>query len=204
MPEQVHHGPLHLQRYLTTCSDELAKALQASVEHPITIVSSLQCACRQSIILHRKQPPPPPAPQTLAQDVEERTAAVRRRNVESGRGETLPGLDQNGPGERRVACRFFSLKINDEEAVLHAFCRRCDKRILVFDRALYWGLKRDTTVTPQTFPYRCSCGSHTFEVALGLVYPEEAMDENDLEMITVAVRCASCAEVALILEDEAT
>jgi hypothetical protein len=59
---------------------------------------------------------------------------------------------------------------------------------MIFDRALYWGTRRENGHTAQTFPYRCSCGGHTFEIALGFEYLPEALDENDIETITAAVR----------------
>jgi len=41
-------------------------------------------------------------------------------------------------------------------------------------------------------------------VVIGFNYPDEALDENDIDTITVAVRCASCNEVAIVFDDEAT
>src|SRR5206468_4184363 len=111
-----------------------------------------------------------------------RTAEARRRNIESSRSQkpAANGADK-ADSDRRVICRFFSMTTNDEDGIVHAFCKRCDRMILVYDRALYWGVKRRANVIPATYPYKCSCGSHTFEVSLGLSYPDEALDENDVD-----------------------
>ncbi|MCY3018681.1 MAG: hypothetical protein NTW87_06585 [Planctomycetota bacterium] len=210
MAEKDWRGPLHLQRYLASCTDAMADVVRSAVGHPVSLVSSLQCQCAPTVILpkSRKSESRPPSVRAKDDAVQKRTAEVRRRNLESTRvmpaqppaGNALP----QGTEERRQACRFFELQMNDEDGIVHAYCRRCERMILVYDRALYWGVKRETGVVPPTYPYLCSCGSHTFEMAIGLHYQDDALDENDLEMITVAVRCASCNEIALVFDDEAT
>lgn len=166
-------GPLHLQRYLTDCGDELTHIIRTSVTHPTSIVHAIHCECTPSVIIN---------------------LAARQKEKEAARGNS----------DRRVACRFFNVKTNDEEGIVHLHCRRCHRMILAYDRALYWGVKRKPGSLTETYPHMCSCGSHTFEVAVGFAYPHEALDENDLDTITIAVRCASCSEVAIIFDDEAT
>lgn len=211
----VHGGPLHLQRHLAPCSGPLAQAIRSSAQHQVDVVLSLQCHCSITAQVPGKHDSGlhPPPPHTTDGHVEKRTSVIRRRNIESGSARAAGAQASSPAGEPDPSgkaaeplkpCCFFLLQLNDEEGVVHAYCRRCNRRIIVYDRALYWGLKRQNGQAPPTYPYKCSCGSHTFEVALGLEYPPEALDENDLETITIAVRCAGCGEVAVIFEDEAT
>jgi hypothetical protein len=189
-------GPLHLQRYLGPCNDALEGVVRSSVHHPVSIVKSVHCQCAPSG-LHR-------AIRTdSGRPIGDRRTEIRKRlestrNAEGQAGEKKPDSD------RRVACRFFSMQLNDEEGVIHATCRRCDKRVILYDRALYWGVKRKSNVPPEVYPYKCTCGSHAFEIAMGFEYPADILDENDLNTITVAVRCASCNEIAVVFDDEAT
>jgi hypothetical protein len=201
MDEKKHpDGPLHLQRSLTECTEALVNIIRQSVDHPVTLIRSLHCECMPSGIMRAVKPP-----QTT---IEQRTAPIRQKNIESSRrmkvedGST-PDKPASG-SERRLACRFFALQLNDEEGVVHSLCRRCNKLVLLYDRALYWGIKRQSRETPETFPYKCSCGGHAFEVGVAFEYPDEALDENDLTTITIAVRCASCGEMAVVFDDEAT
>lgn len=215
MAEHKHHGPLHLSRYLTVATDAIAKAISSAVSHPLSVVKDLACHCTQTVVLQaRKKIDVHQVPPHVASEVEKRTSEVRRRNIESARSQpqssaacsSQPSDAAQGSTHKdtRAACRFFSLQVNDEEGIVHAYCRRCNRMVLVYDRALYWGVKRPSGAKPQTYPYKCSCGGHTFEVGLGFEYPEDALDENDLTTITVAVRCASCNEVAIVFDDEAT
>jgi len=162
------------------------------------MVSSLRCRCVVSGMM--------PVVSAPTNTIALRTADARRRNIESSRSKIELSTSGEKPSadDRRMDCRFFSLRSNDEEAVYHSYCRRCDKRILIFDRVLYWGTKRQSGISPPTYPHRCCCGSHTFEIAIGMTYPEEALDDNDLDLITIAVRCASCNEIAVVFDDEAT
>ena len=189
-------GPLHLQRFLTASPDDVARIIRNSVGHPVSLVSSLHCQCISTGQMRAVNP--------VASPIDQRTVEARRKNIESSRSKiTLtPGADSEE--DRRRACRFFSLRNNDEEGIVHSFCRRCNRMVLVYDRALYWGIKRVNATPPETYPYKCSCGSHMFEVTVGLNYPDEALDENDIDTITIAVRCASCNEIAIVFDDEAT
>ena len=197
MADKTYSGPLHLQRYLSPCTDSIADILRSSIGHPISIVHSLHCQCQPSGIMKAAVPPP-----KSGSEAQHRTAEARKRNIQSSRIIKAGELEKED--DRRMICRFFSMNTNDEDGIVHTFCKRCERMILVYDRALYWGIKRKANVIPTTYPYKCSCGSHTFEVAVGLSYPDEALDENDVDMITIAVRCASCAEVAIVFDDEAT
>jgi hypothetical protein len=189
-------GPLHLQRYLMPTSDKIAEVIRSSVGHPVNLVSSLHCQCISTGVMRAINP--------AANPIDQRTAEARRKNIESSRARIDLRAEDREEDDRRRTCRFFSLRINDEEGIVHSFCRRCNRMVLVYDRALYWGIKRDKKAAPETFPYKCSCGSHTFEVAVGFNYPDEALDENDIDTITVAVRCATCMEIAIVFDDEAT
>jgi hypothetical protein len=193
-------GPLHLQRHMTDCTDALADALRKSVEHPVSIVCSLRCECDPAVLQRASR-------SNSSRRLDPRTIEARQRNIESSRIMRRPdgaSSASSSADDRRAACRFFSLLLNDEEGVVHATCRRCERLILIYDRALYWGIKRTTGVSPTTYPYKCTCGGHTFEIAVGFEYPDEPIDENDINIITVAVRCAMCGEVAMIFDDEAT
>ena len=211
-PEQGQppKGPLHLQRHLTVCTEPLEKVLRQAVAHSLTSVYGLYCRCGASgkYPLSRK---------AFEKDdtVEARTAEARKRLIESSRRMTPAQPEANTPDpkkpaslvptpERRETCRFFDVRMNDESAIIHAYCRRCEQRIVIYDRDLYWGTKRQTGITPPTYPYRCSCGGHMFEVAVGLDYPDEAIDENDINTISIAVRCVGCGEESMIFDDEAT
>jgi|GEM_PF-3688606 len=210
MNEKSPNGPLHLQRFLTECTDIVATIIRSSVEHHISSVHSLFCNCTKSVTERRvgSSSVSPAVHPNADPSIAERTEKVRRRNIESSRA-NIPAYNPNAttssvPDDRRSACRFFSLKTNDEQGVVHAYCRRCERIVLVYDRDLYWGVKRKTGMTPPTYPHVCCCGSHMFEVVIGFNYPDEALDENDIDTITVAVRCASCNEVAIVFDDEAT
>lgn len=210
-----HRGPLHLQRFLAPGSGPLVTAIHSSVQRRVDAVLGLQCRCSTTVEVLPKEACGlhPPPPHSTNPHLEKRTSLIRRQNIESGSvpaaGAQTPSLadgTQSGgkTGEGLKPCCFFALQLNDEEGVIHAYCRRCNRKIIVYDRALYWGVKRRNGQTPPTYPYQCSCGGHTLEIALGLEYPPEVFDENDLETITVAVRCAGCGEVAIIFSDEAT
>ena len=197
-------GPLHLQRNLAVCTETLEKVMRTTVSHPLTCIYSLYCRCGASGKMPVSRPGAAPADSIAA-----RTAQARKRGIESAAnlpGVTLPGSPAlpGSDDDRRSTCRFFAIKLNDEEAVIHAFCRRCENRVLIYDRALYWGTKRGSLETPETFPYRCTCGGHAFEIAIGFDYPDEALDENDINTITVTVRCVTCGTDAMIFDDEAT
>ena len=137
-------GPLHLQRNLAVCTESLEKMLRATVDHRLTSVYSLYCRCGASgkFPLSRKSFEVPGSPNSIAA----RTAEGRKHNIQTASELPLPVT--NDPGaparfgvsaddERRGTCRFFAIKLNDEEAVIHAFCRRCENRILIYDRVLY-------------------------------------------------------------------
>ncbi len=201
-------GPLHLQRHLTTCTEALEKVLRQAVAHNLSDICGLYCRCAAS----GKYPLSRKAFEKEG-SIEARTAEARKRLIESSRRMAVPDPNALAASEiapkvptpeRRETCRFFDVRMNDEAAVIHAMCRRCEQRIVIYDRDLYWGVKRKTGLTPPTYPYRCSCGGHMFEVAVGFDYPDDAIDENDITTISIAVRCVGCGEEAMIFDDEAT
>jgi hypothetical protein len=194
MSDACPDGPLHLQQYLGPCNDALAGAVRASVHHPVSVVKSVHCQCLPSGLYRAVRA-------DSARPGGDKLTEIRQR-IESRRASQAGSKPPES--DRRVVCRFLSLQLNDEEGVVHAFCRRCDKLVILYDRDLYWGVKRKPPAPPELFPYKCSCGGHAFEIALGFEYPAEALDENDLNTITVAVRCASCNEIAVVFDDEAT
>ncbi|MFH0938566.1 MAG: hypothetical protein V1899_04695 [Planctomycetota bacterium] len=193
MDNKLLEGPLHLQRYLAPCADVLVDVIRSSVHHPVNVIRSLHCQCLPNRVLKTVEP-------SDVKPIDPRIVQARQKNIESARKMAISDADN----DRRIACRFFSLRLNDEDGVVHSTCRRCDRLILLYDRALYWGIKKTSVTVTPTFPYKCTCGGHAFEVALGIEYPDEAMDENDINTLTIAVRCASCNEIAIIFDDEAT
>jgi hypothetical protein len=198
---QPHKGPLHLQRNLAVCTEELGEVLRSAVAHSVSQVHSLLCRCGKTQFISKTGMP-------TATPNDARVAEARHRHIESSRrmrqAQEESKAQEDKEQERRMTCRFFAIKLNEEAGVVHAFCRRCETKILVYDRDLYWGIKRQSGSPPPTYPYKCSCGGHAFEVAVGLDYPDEALDENDINTITIAVRCVSCGEDAVIYDDEAT
>lgn len=190
---QAHQGPLHLQRFLQSVDAGIEKALLNAVTHQISLTRGLCCDCKSSVSM-RAMPPEEEVPADEA----------RRRAMETSRAkiDLRRGLDGENP-RAMPACRFFYIKLNDEAGVYHAICRRCQRKVTVYDRDLYWGTPRKSA-TPDTFPYNCSCGGHAFEIAIGFNYPDEALDENDIDTLAIAVRCATCEETAVIFDDEAT
>jgi hypothetical protein len=199
MGDTCPDGPLHLKKHLGPCNDALDGVVRSSVHHPISVVRSIHCTCIPSGLQRAVRPGSNRA------DGDRRTE-IRKRIESSRAGDSSPAGDSGlrPDPDRRVACRFFSINLNDEEGVVHATCRRCDALVILYDRALYWGVKRASGIAPEVFPYKCSCGSHAFEIALGFEYPADFLDENDLNTITVVVRCATCNEIAVIFDDEAT
>jgi hypothetical protein len=185
---------------LTVCTGDLGEVLRSSVAHLVGQVHSLYCRCGTQQHLSRTS-----IPSATAGDA--RVAEARQRHIESSRRlrqEAAKSDASEIAEDRRMTCRFFSIKLNEEYGVIDAFCRRCEMRLIVYDRDLYWGTRRKSGATPPTYPYKCTCGGHAFEIAIGLDYPDEALDENDINTITVAVRCVSCGEDAVIYDDEAT
>src|SRR5208283_5896884 len=136
MAEINYEGPLHLQRYLSPCAGALEETVRSAIYHPVTLVRSLHCEC---------------APNKLF-------SLVGRDSVKAPALQTILRQRIIPPEDRRVACRSFSLRLNEEEGVVHSSCQRCNRLMLLYDRTLYWGLKRSTDAPPATYPYECSCG----------------------------------------------
>lgn len=190
---QTHQGPLHLQRFLQSADAAIEKALLKAVTHNITVTRGLGCDCKSSASMRAM----PPEDETVNDEACRRAMETSRARIDLRRG--LDGQT----GRAMPACLIFYIKLNDEAGVYHAICRRCQRKVTVYDRDLYWGTPRKTAA-PETFPYNCSCGGHAFEIALGFNYPDEALDENDIDTLAIAVRCATCEETAVIFDDEAT
>ncbi|MCW8132792.1 MAG: hypothetical protein KIS92_20770 [Planctomycetota bacterium] len=191
-----HEGPLHLRKHLGPCSEALAKAMHGSVSHPVTLLRSIHCSCPASGRFDAAAPLGSRSSPELvtAPKLDPETAA----RISGRRAAVPPDPERSGP------CHIFHVELNDEDGVFKSFCRRCQKMFIVFDQALYWGMRRKTGFIPRTYPYRCSCGGHAFELGLGFDYYEDALDENDIRTITVAVRCAACDEISVILDEEAS
>jgi hypothetical protein len=182
MAEQSFDGPLHLQHFLRPCDAKLEETVRALTCHPVTLVRTLHCECTPNKLIDLAG--------RAARNTPALQAILRQRIIP--------------PEERRDPCLLFSLQINEEDGVVHSNCQRCNRMLLLFDRTLYWGLKRDTNTPPETFPYRCACGVNNYEVALGFEYPGDAFDENDISMLMIVARCAGCGQIAAVLDDEAT
>jgi hypothetical protein len=198
-PVSSYQGPLHLQRFLQTPCPEIEKAIRDAVSHSINSLRGLYCDCRTSAAMRAI----PPTEEEASKDPV--MAEARRRALEQSKAKInlRQGLSED-EGRALPACKFFYIKLNDEAGIYHAICRRCQRVVNVYDRDLYWGTPRKSDKPPMTFPYNCGCGGHAFEVGVGFSYPPEALDENDIDTLTVAVRCATCDETAVIFDDEAT
>jgi len=196
---QLHSGPLHLQRFLQPAGSEVEAAMRHAVSHPITLLRGLYCDCKTSAVLR------PIPTEELGTGNDKDIEEARRRAMEHSKSkiDLRQGLNAND-ARSRPSCKFFFIKLNEEEGIYHAICRRCQRVVNVYDRDLYWGTPRKSDKPPVTFPYNCSCGGHAFEVAVGFCYPNDALDENDIDTLTIAVRCATCEETAVIFDDEAT
>lgn len=192
---QTHQGPLHLQRFLQPADAGIEKALMDAVTHRISLIRGLCCDCKSSGTMRAM----PPEDDTMTDDARRRALETSKAKIDLRRG-----IDGSNDSRSMPLCRFFYIKLNDEAGVYHAICRRCQRKVTVYDRDLYWGTRRKDGATPETFPYNCSCGGHAFEIALGFNYPDEALDENDIDTLAIAVRCATCEETAVIFDDEAT
>lgn len=197
---QSHSGPLHLQRFLQPAGSELEAAMRNAVSHPITLLRGLYCDCKTSSAL--RAIPPTELEGSKDKVVDE----ARRRAMEQSKAkiDLRHGFNSANDPRAMPPCKFFFIKLNDETGVYHAICRRCQRVVNVYDRDLYWGTPRKSETPLVTFPYNCGCGGHAFEVAVGFCYPNEALDENDIDTLTIAVRCATCEETAVIFDDEAT
>jgi hypothetical protein len=101
------------------------------------------------------------------------------------------------------SARVFSIEINEESGVARATCRLCRKSFTLYDRAVAWGVPRQTEMLPKTFPYKCCCGGHSFQIAVGMEYPSDPMGDDDLIQFTVGAACLACDEVAIAFDDEA-
>ena len=210
MPEPPPiQAPLHLQSYLAECPAPLTKVLRSAVDHPVSHIYALNCNCKPSVVTRVLEEAKRSSDPQQRQSASERIAALQKHHQQrlsaSGRYAIPPGaLPVPRTTQERGNCTLFAVEINDEAGVVRAFCRRCHRIFPVFDRALYWGVKRPTEDVPETWPYKCACGGHMFEVGMGFDYTEDPIDENDIHTITVAVRCGACDQIAMILDEEAT
>jgi hypothetical protein len=193
-----YKGPLHLQRFMQTADPTLETALKQAVPHEVSLIQGLFCDCKASAALRAI----PPAEQ-VDESGDKRVEEARRRAIDQSHSKIE--LKHGAEAARGMQhCRVFFFKLNDETGIYHAICRRCQRVVTVYDRDLYWGTPRKSDNKPQTFPYNCGCGGHAFEVALGFYYLPDAFDENDIDLMSIAVRCATCDLTAVVFDDEAT
>jgi hypothetical protein len=202
-------APLHLQSYLAECPAPLAKVLRHAVEHPVSHLYALNCNCKPSVVTRVLEEAKQSSNPQQRRSASERIAALHKHHQErlsaSGHYAIPPhAIPVPRATQDRGNCTLFAVETNDEVGIVRAFCRRCHRIFPVFDRALYWGVKRPAEQMPETWPYKCGCGGHMFEVGIGFDYTEDPIDENDIHTITVAVRCGACDQIALILDEEAT
>ena len=102
-----------------------------------------------------------------------------------------------------VSARVFSIEINEEEGIAVLICRRCRKEILAYDRLLAWGIRRECNAgRPRVFPYKCTCGGHAFQVAVGMEYPCDPVGDDDMLQFSIAASCLACDEVSVAFDDE--
>lgn len=197
----LFQGPMHLQGFLGLCSEELQGVITGSVEHPVSTCFGLTCSCKPSVVtrvLDEAASSQDPDARIRAQA--HRTRLELHRLQRRKPSESHPAIDRRG--EALQPCNLFAIETNEEDGVVRGFCRRCDRLFVLFDMALYWGIKRNTPNPPETWPYGCVCGGHGFQVGLGFDYTDDAMDTNDFHTITIALKCAACDKVAVILDEE--
>ncbi|MBE7466539.1 MAG: hypothetical protein HS116_23975 [Planctomycetes bacterium] len=203
-------GPLHLQGYLTVVRGDLAEVVKKSVEHPVSVVRALHCPDKANAALQYLEEAEKSDDPNRKRISSKRRAALKAHHAERISPQSSERLTP--PPRKRAEleaddddaqARLFLVELNEEEGVVRAFSRKTGRMILLYDRQLYWGMPRNTRVAPQTFPYRSSCGGHTFEVVVGFDYGEDALDENDMHFVTIALRCVASGEVAIILDEEA-
>ncbi|MCX7804783.1 MAG: hypothetical protein N3A38_06280 [Planctomycetota bacterium] len=109
---------------------------------------------------------------------------------------------------RGVACgcgegaRVFSIELNEEEGVAALTCRKCRRTIRLYERSLAWGLPRKEGEQPKVFPYKCSCGGHAFQVAVGMEYPRDRVSDEDMLQFSIAAACLACDEISVAFDDE--
>ncbi len=202
-----HSGPLHLKSYLDDCTRHLKAAIRDSVSHPVSFIRSIACTCtpgQLAKLLEEEHQSLDPAKQQAAHERREKLANHRNKRISRGSSTRLITLSKEArrPSENKRACHIFAVEVNEEEGVVRGFCRRCQKMFVVFDRHLFWGLRRDHHQPPESFPYRCLCGGHSFEIGVGFDYADECLDENDFQTVTIAVRCCACESISMVLDEE--
>lgn len=208
-PKPVYIGPLHLKDFLLPCTSPLEAAIRASVSHSVSTVRSITCPCKEckleQSIQHQARSADPQVRKT-ASDRLEKLRKHHRTRISSDSSKRLKAIREAQPDQTPRTlkpCRLFAVDINDEEGVIRGVCRRCHKLFLLFDRTLYWGMRRSSANPPETWPYRCVCGSHSFEIGVGFDYLEDPLDENDFHTITIAVKCCACELIEMLLDEEA-
>jgi hypothetical protein len=203
-------APLHLQNYLADCPSRLADVIRNSVQHPVSHVYLLNCNCRPSVVTRVLDEAKKSGDAKRVKVASERLAALHKHHQQRLSSSGFYAVPPPGAApvpnkaDPQGRCGLFAIETNEEEGVVRAICRRCRRIFPVFDRALYWGLKRKSEKPPEAWPHRCSCGGHTFEVGIGFDYGDDAMDEMDIHTITAALRCGACDQISLILDEEAT
>ncbi|MCZ7644230.1 MAG: hypothetical protein M5U26_02935 [Planctomycetota bacterium] len=205
-------GPLHLQGYLAPCEEKLAGVVRQAVAHPLSVVRKLICPDRPSSYLRyldeaeRTGDPQQKRISSKRRALLKQHMAERISRQSSERLTPLPRKREQLEAEEKAADAggaLFLVETNEEDGVVRAFSRKTGKMILLYDRTLYWGMPRKGEKAPETWPYRSSCGGHTFEVAIAFDYGEDALDENDMHFVTIAVRCVATGEIHVILDEEA-
>jgi len=199
--DDPYRGPLHLQGFLGECAEDLDEVIVSSVEHPVSHCFGLNCSCKPSVVtrvLDEASRSDDPRARRLAQD---HLARIEQHHMKRRTPSGFHPAVRSTSG-RQLPCRLFAIETNEEAGVVRGFCRRCERLFVLFDMALYWGIKRDSDEPPEVWPYGCVCGGHGFEVGLGFDYTDDAIDSNDFHTITVALKCAACGKIAVILDEE--
>lgn len=210
MPEEKDYiGPLHLKDYLVDCSEELAEAIRNSVSHTVSTIRSISCPCKSDSLrqtIDEQARSEDPDKRKTASDRLEKLKKHHKERMSSGSSARLLAIREGDTAIIRksmLPCRMFAVETNEEEGIVRGFCRRCQKLFPIFDRALYWGVRRSSPNPPESWPYRCVCGGHSFEVGIGFDYDEDPMDENDFHTVTIGIRCCACDSIHMIMDDEA-
>ncbi|MGH7146219.1 MAG: hypothetical protein ACREJ2_19055 [Planctomycetota bacterium] len=100
--------------------------------------------------------------------------------------------------------RVFTVHTNEEAGLCEAACKRCNKKIVLYDRSQAWGVARPVEEDTTAYIHKCTCGSHSFILAVAVDYPQHSLDNNDINSFMLAARCIVCGTTSLIFQDDAS
>ncbi|HTL53735.1 MAG TPA: hypothetical protein VL860_14265 [Planctomycetota bacterium] len=100
--------------------------------------------------------------------------------------------------------RVFTVSTNEEAGVCEVSCKRCSKKLMLYDRSQSWGMPRPAGEDTTAYIHKCTCGSHSFILAVAVDYPQHSLDNNDINSFMLAARCIVCGATSLIYQDDAS